>query len=53
VSYDWLLCGDLKGLQCMVQERQVAKAAVVTTMPMADQEAIRTMVREILQEHDQ
>jgi hypothetical protein len=28
-------------------------AAVVTTMPTADQQAIRTMVREILQERDQ
>jgi hypothetical protein len=28
-------------------------AAVVTTLPMADQQAITTMVREILQEHDQ
>jgi hypothetical protein len=28
-------------------------AAVVTTLPMADQQAISTMVREILQERDQ
>ena len=28
-------------------------AAVVATMPMADQQAIRTMVREIVQERDQ
>jgi hypothetical protein len=28
-------------------------AAVVATMPMADQHAIRTMVREIVQERDQ
>jgi ribosomal 50S subunit-associated protein YjgA (DUF615 family) len=28
-------------------------AAVVATMPMADQQAIRTMVREIVQERNQ
>jgi ribosomal 50S subunit-associated protein YjgA (DUF615 family) len=28
-------------------------AAVVATMPMADQQTIRTMVREIVQERDQ
>jgi hypothetical protein len=28
VSYDWLLCGDLKGLQSMTQDWRLGKAAV-------------------------
>jgi hypothetical protein len=27
VSFDWLLCGDLKGLQRMMQPRRLGKAA--------------------------
>jgi hypothetical protein len=32
VSYDWLLCGDLKGLQRMTSERKLCNQAV----PIAD-----------------
>jgi hypothetical protein len=30
VSYDWLLCGDLKGLQRMTSERKLCNQAVPT-----------------------
>jgi hypothetical protein len=58
VNLEWLLEGkgrifkkDPIGLSPNMTGDEFA--AVVTTMPMADEKAIRTMVREILQERDQ
>jgi hypothetical protein len=49
VNVEWLLEG--KGR--IFKKDQQEFAAVVTTLPMADQQAISTMVRELLQERDQ
>jgi hypothetical protein len=49
VNLQWLL----EGRGRIFQKDQQDLAAVVTTMPMADQQAIRATIREILQERDQ
>ena len=58
VNLEWLL----EGKGCIFEKDPIRLgpnstgaefAAVVPTMPMVDQQAIRTMVREILQERDQ
>ena len=49
VNLGWLLEGEGR----IFKKDQQEFAAVVATMPEADQQAIRTMVREIVQERDQ
>jgi hypothetical protein len=49
VNLGWLL----EGKGHIFKKDQQKLAAVVATMPMADQQAIRATIREILQERDQ
>jgi hypothetical protein len=52
VSYDWLLCGDLKGLQRMTQERRGGKPALpwesmkekIACLTEAERETIRKAI---------
>ena len=58
VSLEWLLEGkgrifEKDPIRLSPNSTGAEFAAVVATMPMADQQAIRTMVREIVQERDQ
>jgi hypothetical protein len=57
VSYDWLLAGDLKGLQRMTQERQAAKAAAspetfkekLARLSESEREVVRRVVDQFLE----
>jgi hypothetical protein len=58
VNLEWLLEGEGRifekdPIRLSPNSTGAEFAAVVATMPMADQQAIRTMVREIVQERDQ
>jgi len=58
VNVEWLLEGKGRifkkdSIRLSPNSTGAEFAAVVATMPMADQQAIRTMVREIVQERDQ
>jgi hypothetical protein len=55
VSYDWLLCGDLKGLLRMPAKRERPSALTTTAfvklygeLPMEQRREISTMVAELL-----
>jgi hypothetical protein len=63
VSFDWLLCGDLKDLQRMMEARRIGKkdklrpnmsaeeiAALVRTLPEAQQRTIEALVDSLLAE---
>jgi hypothetical protein len=57
VSYDWLLAGDLKGLQRMMQQRRMGKAAAtpeslkekIARLSESEREVIRKMVDHLVE----